>query len=139
VIPAPESASRSAFLTICPVTGLAASPTSTGWSINFATTSSSSSKCAITTDAVDAQAAGSAAHVDAAHCSQEATNAHGQPMGVQPWRWRESNPRPRATNQVFSGRSWLVVFSAPALAPARCRQAQSQLLSLLSPETVLSR
>ena len=29
------------------------------------------------------------------------------------WRWRESNPRPRVTNQVFSGRSWLDVFSAP--------------------------
>ena len=55
------------------------------------------------------------------------------------WRWRESNPRPRVTNQVFSGRSWLGVLSAPALAPARCRQAQSQFMSLLSPETTLSR
>ena len=44
------------------------------------------------------------------------------------WRWRESNPRPRATNQAFSGRSWLGVFSAPALAPARRRQAQSQFM-----------
>ena len=42
----------------------------------------------------------------------------------QGWRWRESNPRPRTTNQNFSGRSWLGVLSAPALAPARCRQAQ---------------
>jgi hypothetical protein len=24
----------------------------------------------------------------------------------QGWRWRESNPRPRATIQDFSGRSW---------------------------------
>jgi hypothetical protein len=43
------------------------------------------------------------------------------------------------TNQVFSGRSWLGVLSAPALAPARCRQAQSQFISLLRPETTLSR
>ena len=55
------------------------------------------------------------------------------------WRWRESNPRPRVTNQVFSGRSWLGVLSAPALAPARCRQAQTQFISLLSPEPTLSR
>ena len=62
-------------------------------------------------------------------------------LGALPnrWRWRESNPRPRATNQDFSGRSWLSVFLAPALAPARCRQAQPQLMSLLSPETTLSR
>jgi len=31
------------------------------------------------------------------------------------WRWRESNPRPPAWNQDFSGRSPLRPFSAPAI------------------------
>ncbi len=41
------------------------------------------------------------------------------------WRWGESNPRPTVMMQGFSGRSPLVVFSAPALTRASCRRAQS--------------
>lgn len=30
------------------------------------------------------------------------------------WRWRESNPRPSASTQDFSGRSLLVAFLSPS-------------------------
>jgi len=41
------------------------------------------------------------------------------------WRWRESNPRPSATVQDFSGCSAAVFYSAPAVTQASCRRAQS--------------
>ena len=39
--------------------------------------------------------------------------------GPRGWRWRESNPRPLAWIQDFSGRSLLRPFSAPMIAQAR--------------------
>ncbi len=45
--------------------------------------------------------------------------------GTGQWRWRESNPRPVAKNQGFSGRSLSALFSALTLTQARREQAQS--------------
>jgi len=42
------------------------------------------------------------------------------------WSWRESNPRPSAPFQGFSGCSLLIVFSVPVLAQTRRRQTQPQ-------------
>ena len=41
------------------------------------------------------------------------------------WRWRESNPRPPAVKQDFSGRSLLWLFSAPAITQASRRAGLS--------------
>jgi hypothetical protein len=47
---------------------------------------------------------------------RDTTNAQATSLGVRgdlEWRWRESNPRPMARDQGFSGRSLPVAFLSP--------------------------
>ena len=58
--------------------------------------------------------------------ARRAPEERGGPTGLlHQWRWRESNPRPLAWSQAFSGRSLLRHFSAPTITQASRRAGHS--------------